>query len=448
MLKGKQKSTKRKVSRVTTWPILWYVSCNWWKKEVLLPDGDRFHHLYMIWQTWTWKSNMILKQAISDIYRWCWICLFDTYWDLSETILQYYPKERIDDLIYFDLSNTEYPVWFNILEWGDTDEERELLVNNIVDMFVDMYWQEMFGPRIQDYFRNACLLLSEQHNHWNFLEIMGLFSDVAFAKTKTDNIKNPLVDYRWNTIYPKMWDREKQEIIPFIQAKLSPFTTSKYIHSVIWQLRSSFNFEKVMQEKKVVICKFPKWIVWEKNTTIMCKLLLMQLQQAIVKRGSMPGKDRTPFFIYMDDFYQYVPNNFWEFLHNATKYNVGVTMTNQYIDQLKFSNSDISKIILNNVGTILAFRVWNLDAEYLEKCFYPEFSTEDLKALEKYVWIIKVSSNWIQWKPFLINTEVDFNNVTLNDKKKMDLIKKISSLHWWTKRSLVDKELRYVLRWI
>lgn len=436
---------KKKVDN--QWLILWYSNLNWSKKEAYLPEKDRFNHFYMIWQTWTGKSTMILKQAISDIQKGHWVCVFDIYWDLSEKILQYYPKKRVDDLIYFDLWNTKYPIAFNPLDWAQTDDEKDLLVNNLVDVFVDLYWPELFWPRIQDYFRNACLLLMESRNGWTFMEVIRLISDKIFLESKTRNIKDPMVDYRRNKVYNQMWDREKQEILPFIQAKFSPFTTSRYLRYVIWQPNAQpktwFNFENFMQEKKVIICKFPKQVIWETNSNIMFRLILMKLRQAILKRVDIPKEERAPFFVYLDDFYQYAPKNFWELLHEATKYNVWITMSNQYLDQLKQWDKDISRTILNNVWTILSFRVGDLDANCLENYFSPEFSKNDLKSLETFKWIIKTSSNWIQWKPFIIDTDIELDKTLLNKKDKIDILKEISVLRWWTKKELVDKEIRF-----
>jgi hypothetical protein len=133
--------------------------------------------------------------------------------------MKYFPKERIDDLIYFDLANSDYPIAFNPLDGPETDDERDVVTNDLVEMFVSMYGEEIFGPRIQDYFRNACFLLMEQPEGGTLIDIMRLFTDDAFAESKIRNVKNPIIAARWNKTYKKMGDREKAEIIPFIQAK-------------------------------------------------------------------------------------------------------------------------------------------------------------------------------------------------------------------------------------
>ena len=191
------------------------------KKEIriLSNNDDRMRHTYIIGQTGSGKSTLMLTTLLEDIRLGNGFCVIDPHGDLVEFVMKHYPKEKIDDLIYFDLSNTEYPLAFNPLDGPENDDERDVVTNDLVEMFVSMYGEEIFGPRIQDYFRNACFLLMEQPEGGTLIDIMRLFTDDAFAESKIRNVKNPIIAAWWNKTYKKMGDREKSEIIPFIQAK-------------------------------------------------------------------------------------------------------------------------------------------------------------------------------------------------------------------------------------
>jgi len=280
------------------------------KKEVILTDEDRFRHVYIVGQTGTWKSTMILTQAREDLRRWNWFCVIDPHGDLVDYLMTHYPKDRIDDLVYFDLSNTEYPIAFNPLDWANTEDERDVITNDMVEMFVNMYGHEIFGPRIQDYFRNACFLLMEQPEGWTLIDIMRLFTDDAYTESKIRNVKNPVIASRWNKTYKKMWDREKAEIIPFIQAKFWPFTTWVYVRNIIWQPKSAFNFFDAMQEWKVILCKLAKGLTWEVNSQLIGRMIAMQIKLAALKRASLPSDQRNPYFLYVDEFQNYVSESF------------------------------------------------------------------------------------------------------------------------------------------
>ena len=435
----------------TEWMHLWWNDFGWVRRDVYLTDKDRFRHVYIIWQTWTWKSTMILTQAKEDMKRWNGFCVIDPHGDLVDTLMKHFPKERIDDLIYFDLSNTEYPIAFNPLDWATTDDERDVLTNDMVEMFVDMYWPEIFGPRIQDYFRNACFLLMEQPDGWTLLDIMRLFTDDAFAEAKIRNVKNPVIASWWNKTYKKMWDREKAEIIPFIQAKFSPFTTSTYVRWVVWQPKSAFNFGEAMQQKKVIMCKLAKWLSWETNSQLIGRMVAMQIKLAALRRAAIPEDDRVPFFLYVDEFQNYVSASFESILSEARKYRLWLTMAHQYIDQLKKEGLwwalDLSKTIFGNVWTIFALKVWAPDAEFLENEFSPEFTKMDLQSSEIFKWIMKMSINWSQSRPFSLTSRTIYNDPPLNTPEKIEIMKQISSLKRWTKRELVDKEI-YFRIWV
>jgi len=430
---------------------LWWNEYGGVRKDIILSDKDRFRHVYIVWQTGTGKSTMILTQAKEDMRRWNGFCVIDPHGDLVDALMPHFPKERIDDLIYFDLSNTEYPIAFNPLDGAHTEDERDVLTNDLVEMFVNMYWHEIFGPRIQDYFRNACFLLMEQPDWWTLLDIMRLFTDDAYAESKIRNVKNPVIAAWWNKTYRKMWDREKAEIIPFIQAKFWPFTTWVYVRNIIWQPKSAFNFGDAMQEWKIIMCKLAKGLTWEVNSQLIGRMVSMQIKLAALKRASMPEEQRKPFYLYVDEFQNYVSESFESILSEARKYKLWLTIAHQYIDQLKKEwlgwNLDMSKTIFGNVGTILSLKVGAPDAEFLENEMSPEFSKMDLQSSDMFNWIMKMSINGSQSRPFSIKMRTIYNDPKANTPEKIEIMKQISALKRGTKRELADKEI-YFRVWV
>ncbi len=415
------------------------------KKEVRLTHDDRFRHTYLIGQTGTGKSTLLITQALEDLRKWNGFCLMDPHGELCDHIMNWFPKERINDLIYFDLSNTEYPIAFNPLDGPETDDERDVVTNDLIEMFVSMYGEEIFGPRIQDYFRNACFLLMEQPEGGTLIDIMRLFTDDAFAESKIRNVKNPIIASWWNKTYKKMGDREKAEIIPFIQAKFGPFTTGTYVRNIIGQPKSAFDFGQAMQEGKIILCKLAKGLVGEENSKLIGRMVAMQIKLAALKRAAIEEKDRKPFFLYVDEFQNYVSQSFESILSEARKYRLGLTIAHQYMDQLHQKwlggDLDLSKTILGNVGTIIALKIGPNDAETLENVFGPEFSKNDLMSSEKFNGIMRMSINGSQSKPFSYQMKIPYDEPKVNTKEKIAIMQQISSLKRWTKRELVDKEI-------
>lgn len=419
------------------------------KKEIkiMTNNDDRMRHTYIIGQTGSGKSTLMLTSLLEDIRLGNGFCVIDPHGDLVEFVMKHYPKEKIDDLIYFDLANTDYPLAFNPLDGPENDDERDVVTNDLVEMFVSMYGEEIFGPRIQDYFRNACFLLMEQPEGGTLIDIMRLFTDDAFAESKIRNVKNPIIAARWNKTYKKMGEREKSEIIPFLQAKFGPFTTGTYIRNVIGQPKSSFNFFDAMNEKKVILVNLSKGLTGEENSKLVGRMVAMQLKLSALKRAKLEPKDRVPFFLYIDEFQNYVSKSIESILSEARKYKLGLIIAHQYIDQLKQEglggNLDLSKTIFGNVGNFFIHKVGAPDAEFLEKEFGPEFSAIDMVNGDTFRAAAKIVVNNQPTRPFSFQTRVPYGDPILNIPEKVEIMKQISALKRWTKRELVDKEIYF-----
>jgi len=431
------------------WLLLWNNLFSWVKKDIKISYNDRFRHFYIIWQTGTGKSTMIVVQAKQDTYLWNWFAIIDPHGDLCETIIQYYPKERIDDLIYFDASNFEMPFGLNLLEPSSHDnyDEMDIITNDAVEMFIKLYGPEIFGPRIQDYFRNAVMTLMEQPEWGTLVEIMRLFVDEAYQKIKVSKVKNPVVKTWWEKTYKAMWDREKSEIIPYFQAKFGPLTTNWILRNIIWQVESSFKIDEVMQSWKVLLVNLSKGKIGEINMQLLGMILVSKIKQVAMARASLPPDERRDFFLYIDEFQNFVTPSIESILSEARKYRLGLILAHQYIDQLKhkdlWGETDLTGPVFGNVWTIMSYKVWAKDAEYLEQEFAPEFSKQDLVNIDRFKAVIKLSINTQPSRPFSINVSNPYTEKWKNDPKKCDIIKQISALKYWRKRELVEKEIFY-----
>ena len=430
-----------------TWLLIWYNLFWWAKKEVRIKFEDRFRHFYCIWQTWTGKTTMLLTMSKEDLVSNNWFCFIDPHGDFCERLLDYYPKSRIDDLIYFNVADFRHPLWFNVFE-VNTEEEKDVVISDLIDMFVAMYWHEIFGPRIQDYFRNAAQLLMAQPEWGTISEVMRLFTDKAFLAVKLSHLTNPVVRNRREKTYVSMWDREKWEIIPYLQAKFSPFTDSWIIRNIVWQAKSSFNMSDAMQQNKVILVNLSKWLLGDENSQLIWRFLTTQIKVAALRRASMAERDRVPFFLYIDEFQNYVSKSIESILSEARKYRLGIGIAHQYIDQMKQAwlgwSMDLSKAIFGNVGNMMSLKIWAPDAEVLEKEFSPEFSAQDLVNMDKHRAIVKLSVDSMQTRPF---TLVPVNPYTpaLNSPETVAVIKNISAIKRGRQKEFVEKEIFFKL---
>lgn len=431
------------------WILLWDNLFSGVKKEIKIGKIDRFRHFYIIWQTGTWKSTMITVQAKQDTLKWNGFAMIDPHGDLCETIIKYYPKDRIDDLIYFDAGNLDTPLWLNLLEPSSPDnyDEIDLITNDATELFIKLYGPEIFWPRIQDYFRNACMTLMEQPEWGSLVEIMRLFTDEAYQKVKVSKIKNPVVKAWWNKTYAAMWDREKGEIIPYFQAKFGPLTTNWILRNIIWQVESSFKIPEVMQQWKVLLINLSKGKVWEINSQLIWLIIVAKIKQAALARASMAPDERKDFFLYIDEFQNFVTPSIESILSEARKYRLWLILAHQYIEQLKQKDlwweTDLTGAIFGNVWTMMAYKLWAPDADFLEKEFSPEFSKQDLVNIDRFKAVMKLSIDTQPSRPFSINVLNPYIEEGQNEDKKCEIIKQISNLKYGRKRELVEKEIFY-----
>ena len=173
----------------------------------------------------------------------------------------------------------------------------------------------------------------------------------------------------------------------------------------------------------------------------------MQIKLAALKRASLDPKDRKPYFLYIDEFQNYVSKSIESILSEARKYKLGLTIAHQYIDQLKqewlWGALDLSKTIFGNVGNLFIYKVGAPDAEFLEKEFGPEFSAIDMVNGDTHRAVVKIVVNNQPTRPFSFTTDLPFLKPIVNIPEKIEIMKQISALKWWTKRELVDKEIYF-----
>lgn len=229
-------------------------------KNIYLKNEDRFRHFYVVGQTGTGKSSILQSMARQDIRAGRGIAVIDPHGDLAKDLLPFVPKSRSEDIIYFDPADMARPLGINILE-ADTDDEKQIVAQDALNIMIKLFGSEIFGPRIQDYFRNGVLTLMDYPGGCALTDILRLFTDDEFQKERRRTIKDPVVRGWWDQTYAKMGEREKGEIIPYFAAKFGGFITNKLMRNIIGQTKSSFNVYDCMQTSKILFINLSKGVL-------------------------------------------------------------------------------------------------------------------------------------------------------------------------------------------
>jgi len=432
------------------WIVLWDNVYRWVKKEIRIKTEDRFRHFYVIGQTGTWKSSILQVMARQDLANWNWICVVDPHGDLVKDLVPFIPRERADDVIIFNPSDTARPLWLNLLE-AKNEEEMDLVAMDAMNIMIKLFWNEIFGPRLQDYFRNWVLTLMAYPEWWAITDIVRLFTDYEFQKERKKYVKNPIVKAWWEQTYASMWDREKAEIIPYFAAKFGQFITNTMMRNIIGQVKSSFDLSEAMQSQKILMVNLSKWILWDINSELLWLILVSKIQMAAMRRQNIKKEDRKDFFLYIDEFQNYITPSIESILSEARKYRLGLILAHQYLwqleksDALTKSNLNLKWAIFWNVWTIMSYKIWPEDGEFMEKYYSPVFSGQDLVNMDKFKAVMKLSVDNQPTTPFSIIPKNPYLESGNHELAKV--FYELSRLKYWRDRIFIQKEIEYRI-WI
>ena len=411
-------------------------------KPVFMTDEDRRRHLYVVGQTGTGKSNLIVHMAMNDIKKGGGIAVIDPHGDLIDAILGLIPENRRKDVIIFDPGDVAKPVGLNMLEYNaDNPAEKTFIVNEVQGIFNKLFAAETMGPMFEQYMRNALLLLMEDiHTPATLLEVPRVFTDVNFRKDKLARIRNPAVVDFWEKEAVKAGgDAALANITPYVTSKFNNFIANDYVRPIIGQARSSFNFRKVMDEGKILLVNLSKGRVGDINAGLLGVIMVGKLLMSALSRVDIAQEQRKDFNLYIDEFQNFTTDSIATILSEARKYRLNLVVAHQFISQLA---EKIRDAVFGNVGSMIVFRVGADDADYLTKHFEPVFSKNDLINVDNFNAYAKLLINGHPARPFNIRTLPPL----VGDEKVKAAIKEFSRNSYGRSREDVENEVIYHLR--
>jgi len=413
--------------------------------DVRMMDKDRTRHHYVIGKSGTGKSVFLSFCARQDVQRGKGVCMVDPHGDLIEDVLAYVPKERAKDVVVFNPSDTERPMGLNLLE-AHTDEEKDRASLDAMEIFIKLFGNEIFGPRIQHYFRNGCLtLMDDEEEGATLIDVPRLFVDDEFQRYKVSKCKNPVVKSFWEHEIAKTGAREKEEMIPYFSAKFGPFITNTTIRNIIGQPKSAFNVRDIMDQGKILLVNLSKGKIGDTNAQLLGLIFVNKVNMAAMSRADMPEEQRKDFYLYVDEFQNFTTDAFATILSEARKYHLALIMAHQYIGQLvaktsayEQQNTKLRDAVFGNVGTMQSFKIGAEDAEYMAKEYAPTLSEQDVIGVANYKCYIKLNINNTTSRPFSMETIWDETGKSL---KMAELIKEYSRMKYGRKKVFVDQEI-------
>jgi CxxC-x17-CxxC domain-containing protein len=363
-------------------------------KKFGIKTDDRRRHMYLIGKTGMGKSTVLENMIVDDIRAGYGVAVVDPHGDLAEKIINYIPANRINDVVYFNPSDINFPIAFNVVEQVEP-HLRHLVASGLIGVFQKL-WADSWGPRLEYILRNAILAILDFPGS-TLLGVVRMLSDKSYRKKVVANIKDPVVKAFWEREFSGYADKFASEAVSPIQNKVGQFLSSSLMRNIIGQVQSAINIRDIMDSGKILIMNLSKGRIGEDNSALLGAMMITKIQLASMSRVDVPETDRRDFYLYIDEFQNFSTDSFANILSEARKYRLNLILAHQYIEQL---SEKVKPAVFGNVGTMVVFRVGAADAEELVKEFTPTFTEEDLVNLPKYEMYLKLMIDGIASSPF------------------------------------------------
>ncbi len=409
------------------------------KNQIRISPRDRRQHMYVIGKSGVGKSTLLREMIKYDIKDGKGVGVIDPHGDLIEDILSIIPKERAEDVILFDPSDTERPMGLNLLEYK-TPAQKDFLIQEAISIFQKLFDPTgtlgIVGPQWEHWMRNAALTVMADPKGGTLIEIPRIFTDTDFQKSKLAYVDDPQVRQFWTKQMAATSEFHRSEMLNYFVSKFGRFMTNEMMRNIIGQRKSAFNIREVMDSGKILLVNLSRGKIGDVNSDLLGMILVSKIQMAAMNRADIPEKERKDFYLYVDEFQNFATDSFATILSQARKYHLNLITANQYMAQLE---EQIRDAVFGNIGTLICFRMGASDAEFLTKEFHPVFTESDLVNIDKYNTFIKLLIDGTASRPFSMQT------VLTKDTESLEVasaIKELSRLKYGKDKKNIDKEIK------
>lgn len=359
---------------------------------------DRRRHLYIIGKSGVGKTKLLELFIRQDISYGHGLCLIDPHGDVIDAMLDFIPKERIEDVCIIDPADIDFPASFNPLANVDPRFKFQL-TQGLIEVF-----QKQFGsnwtPRLEHVFRFTCLALLD-YPHATMRGMISMLTDRNYRQKVVEYITDDMVK-RFFAIEFADWSEkfDTDAIIPLVN-KLGQFLSDPLLRNIFGQKENKIDISKLMNTQKIIFINLSKGRLGEENSSFLGSIFLTKIKQAGMERAAIPEKERKDFYLYVDEFQNVVTQTFENILSEARKYGLNLTIAHQYVGQII---PKVYQAVLGNVGSVICFRVGGEDAVKLKPEFAPIFDVKDMINLAVTEFYIKMTIDGESYDPFSAET--------------------------------------------
>lgn len=403
-------------------------------KRFGIKTDDRRRHMYVIGKTGMGKTTLLENMILSDIYAGHGCCYIDPHGDTAEKLVNFIPSHRVNDVVYFNPADVDFPIGFNILE-TEAEWQKPLVASGLMGVFKKI-WPDVWSPRME-YILMNCVLALLDFPGATLMGISRLLVDKEYRSRVVAKIRDPIVKTFWIAEYTSWSEKYATEAIAPVQNKVGQFLSSSVIRNIVAQVKTTMNLRRIMDDGKILIVNLSKGRIGEDNMRLLGGMLITKLQLAAQERQNIPEQERRDFYMFVDEFQNFANESFANILSEARKYRLNLIVAHQYIEQL---DELVVPAVFGNVGTIIVMRVGAKDAEFMETEFAPDILPEDLVNLPKYQMYLKLMVDGVATAPFSANTLAPI----AKHMDSLERITKVSRERYSEPRQIIEEK---VLKW-
>jgi hypothetical protein len=361
-----------------------------------LSAKERQKHTLVIGGTGMGKSTLLAQAFIQDMKKGRGAALIDPHGDLAADLLNYVPKNRVNDVIYLDPAQVHHPVSVNLMELptdlpdSQLSIARDFICEAIISIFRKVFSDDdSGGHRIEYILRNAVYTAFNVPDATLFTLLRLLTNDRYRAYVVSRLNDEGLKDF-WYGEFNKAGSYQRVKMSSGVTAKLGRFERSIIVRRMLEKPRSTINFKTILESNKILICNLSKGGLGEDTASLLGMVLLAKLQLAAWSRSRVNPSLRNSFYLYVDEFESYNASIFSQLVSESRKFGLCLTLAEQ---TTAYQSDKDANIILANVGNVICFRTAaNLDNQRLGPVFGPYLSKYDLANLAPFEFYLKAAA--------------------------------------------------------
>ena len=362
-----------------------------------LTAEERTYHTYLVGQTGVGKSSLLKYLLLQDIFEGRGCGLIDPHGDLARELLDFIPKSRINDVVYFEPADADYPFSFNLLQ-VDSAEHASVVAAGIVAAFKSV-WRDSWGQNLDYYLENGIMTVLE--GRASLLDVSRVFTDPTYRTTILERVKSPVLQNFWHNEFGKRGKVQQMESIAPILNRIGKLGLNPMVRNIFGQVHGKISARQILDRGHIFIANLSKGEIGEDKSSLIGALLVNQFFQAAMSRSKIPRSQRRPFYLTVDEFQTISTTTFAAMLAEARKQNLCLTLAHQFMGQL---DPALRTAILGTTGTLVSFRVGEADAEVLSRQYGDGYAPDRFTMLKNFEVCAKLVSRSMHTDPVVGTT--------------------------------------------